>query len=311
MSKIKLSERKAALIQLKGNQCSSANCPLPNNGEGLDPCIFDFHHRDPTTKKFGLRVSLLIRHSWRDILLEAEKCDLLCCYCHRLLHKTEELKEFLRKEKITIDGVTKTAKCWCYDYGVNYHTFKARVYIRGWTPKRALETPLTETITIVIGEEEKTIEQWCAEIGLTVESYYRRLKQGLTPEQAIVQPKCPGKKTNGLWPGEKIITIDAVTKPLAQWRKEAGITAVQFERRTKNGADPKQALFGKYKPSGPKVVEIGGISSTVTKHLKRLGLSKGTYDARRARGISVVEALTLPKRPGKRLMAASLDAKSS
>ena len=46
--------------------------------------LFDFHHRDPTTKEFGWNI--LRKKSWANIITELAKCDLLCCMCHRMRH---------------------------------------------------------------------------------------------------------------------------------------------------------------------------------------------------------------------------------
>jgi len=48
---------------------------------------FDFHHRDPKEKSFGLGVAIM--KSWATIKNELDKCDLLCAHCHRLLHWEE------------------------------------------------------------------------------------------------------------------------------------------------------------------------------------------------------------------------------
>jgi hypothetical protein len=44
---------------------------------------FDFHHRDPSTKQFAIGS---FTGAWETLLVEAEKCDLLCANCHRLRH---------------------------------------------------------------------------------------------------------------------------------------------------------------------------------------------------------------------------------
>jgi hypothetical protein len=51
---------------------------------------FDFHHKDPTKKKFGLTGNGL-GHSEEEIEEELQKCILLCCRCHRELH--EEMRQ--------------------------------------------------------------------------------------------------------------------------------------------------------------------------------------------------------------------------
>lgn len=54
---------------------------------GYDKCIaaLEFHHRDPNKKDFGLSMSGLTR-SWKRLLEEAKKCDLVCANCHAEIH---------------------------------------------------------------------------------------------------------------------------------------------------------------------------------------------------------------------------------
>ncbi len=226
----KKADRKLAAFKLLGGKCSSKDCPLPDNGMKFDPCCFDFHHRDPNQKEFCLKS--LSSKSWSRVLLELEKCNLLCAICHRLEHKNDhslrkqrqkadigEKTYYDRRSKglshdealtiplqpgqcwhpkdiLTIDGITKSVKQWCKDRSINYHTFKSRTYLRGWPPEKALSTPPNRTTKITIGGESKTINEWCAKFDITIETYYRRLKTGLTPEEAIIRPKRPGKALN-------------------------------------------------------------------------------------------------------------------
>lgn len=48
------------------------------------PAALDFHHRDPHTKDATVRT--LIQRKWQDILIEINKCVLLCSNCHREYH---------------------------------------------------------------------------------------------------------------------------------------------------------------------------------------------------------------------------------
>lgn len=72
-------ERKLDLVTAYGGQC--VDC-----GYSTCPQALQFHHRDPSTKDFGLgefsgRLDRLIE--------EAAKCDLLCANCHRIRHADE------------------------------------------------------------------------------------------------------------------------------------------------------------------------------------------------------------------------------
>ena len=57
-------------------------------GYDKHPAALDFHHKDPTLKKFNISNSLPTRN-WDRILEEIEKCDIICANCHRALHNKE------------------------------------------------------------------------------------------------------------------------------------------------------------------------------------------------------------------------------
>lgn len=52
------------------------------------PCALDFHHREKSTKVFG--VSQMGYCSEEKIMIEIEKCDLLCANCHRIVEYAEQ-----------------------------------------------------------------------------------------------------------------------------------------------------------------------------------------------------------------------------
>lgn len=76
---------KHKLIILKGGKC--VKC-------GYDKCegALQFHHRDPAEKEFTLsKINLNdTNFSFEKILIEVEKCDLLCANCHAEEHYKKE-----------------------------------------------------------------------------------------------------------------------------------------------------------------------------------------------------------------------------
>jgi len=56
-------------------------------GGSFHPTIYDFHHRNPIEKDKD--PSKLLTLSWKRIIEELDKCDLLCANCHRLRHHKE------------------------------------------------------------------------------------------------------------------------------------------------------------------------------------------------------------------------------
>ena len=79
--------RKTTLIQQKGGKCQ--NC-------GYNRCqrALSFHHRNPSSKCFGLSLNNLWSKNMQQIQNEAEKCDLLCANCHMEIEdKQTNIKE--------------------------------------------------------------------------------------------------------------------------------------------------------------------------------------------------------------------------
>ncbi len=50
--------------------------------------VLQFHHTDPSRKE-GSISSLINSTSWKNVLEEIEKCDVLCANCHMALHHKE------------------------------------------------------------------------------------------------------------------------------------------------------------------------------------------------------------------------------
>jgi hypothetical protein len=72
-------QRKRLLIRFLGGYCQIC-------GYNRDcPAAYDFHHRDPDTKKFDIGSRGLLRRL-DELIAEAKKCVLLCCRCHREVH---------------------------------------------------------------------------------------------------------------------------------------------------------------------------------------------------------------------------------
>jgi hypothetical protein len=72
--------RKNELVALAGGRC--VDC-------GYFACIaaLEFHHRDRSTKEFGLGN---FSGSMEKLMTEFAKCDLLCANCHRIRHAVED-----------------------------------------------------------------------------------------------------------------------------------------------------------------------------------------------------------------------------
>jgi hypothetical protein len=76
--------RREWLDQFKNNPCERCGFMFP-------ACAMDFHHVDPSTKWFSLSTGVF-RHSKESMLLEIQKCTLLCACCHRITENELRLK---------------------------------------------------------------------------------------------------------------------------------------------------------------------------------------------------------------------------
>ena len=91
-------KNKIKAIEYKGGQCSIC---------GYNKCYWSmhFHHTNPNTKEFNL--NRMWRKKWDNIVLELEKCILLCSNCHGEVEFTKYINK--NKDKnIQSYGVTET-----------------------------------------------------------------------------------------------------------------------------------------------------------------------------------------------------------
>jgi hypothetical protein len=57
-----------------------------------DPICLDFHHLDPKDKDFGISVGAWNGMTFENLLIEMDKCMVLCKNCHAKLHRNEKLE---------------------------------------------------------------------------------------------------------------------------------------------------------------------------------------------------------------------------
>lgn len=69
--------RKIKALEYKGGMCGLC---------GFSKCVraLTFHHRDPSKKEIGIGSGSAF--SWKRVVVELDKCDLLCMNCHATLH---------------------------------------------------------------------------------------------------------------------------------------------------------------------------------------------------------------------------------
>lgn len=74
--------RRNELISLAGGCCQ--HCGYTKNTSALE-----FHHVDPSIKKFNLDMRRCSNCNWESLLEESKKCILICSNCHAELHNPQ------------------------------------------------------------------------------------------------------------------------------------------------------------------------------------------------------------------------------
>lgn len=64
-------------------------------GFNESPICLDLDHIDPSEKKFS--IADLPKRSWKIVLEEVAKCQVLCALCHRLKTEQERLSQLINK----------------------------------------------------------------------------------------------------------------------------------------------------------------------------------------------------------------------
>lgn len=100
---------KLKLIEYKGGKCEKCGYDKPC------PSAYDFHHKDPATKEFGIGAGG-VTLSFEKLKAEADKCQLLCRNCHAETHDaafaTERARALAEHEAFMAKRIERrTVKC--------------------------------------------------------------------------------------------------------------------------------------------------------------------------------------------------------
>ena len=114
-------KRKLDLVVAYGGRC--VDC-----GYSTCPEALQFHHRDPSTKDFGLGE---FSGSLARLIEEAAKCDLVCANCHRARHAREaagsrhrvvELRRETKRRAIALfGGICLACRSACTPAALEFH----------------------------------------------------------------------------------------------------------------------------------------------------------------------------------------------
>lgn len=81
-----VSRKRRAKLRTRLFDFAGDQCVVCGYGGKEKRCALDFHHRDPTTKKFDIGVTTSASIAWEKVVEEIEKCAVLCARCHREYH---------------------------------------------------------------------------------------------------------------------------------------------------------------------------------------------------------------------------------
>lgn len=90
---------KKKCVEYKGGSCF--DCDL--KPEFVE--VYDFHHREAGSKTAQIVYLIGQIVSWDKIVLELDKCDLLCSNCHRIQHAIESSSRVQIQETVPSIGV--------------------------------------------------------------------------------------------------------------------------------------------------------------------------------------------------------------
>ena len=164
--------RKYYLISLKGGKCEKC-------GYDKNLAAFDFHHRDPKTKKFQLDQRTLSNNSMKVIMEEFEKCDVYCANCHREHHSPDLVIEKIKDKLLEFDErkekwlkIKEEQKHTCEDCGCDISKWGKKCRKCLSMSRRKVDRPNIETLILEVkengysktskkyGVSDKTIKKW-------------------------------------------------------------------------------------------------------------------------------------------------------
>lgn len=149
-------KRKVELIELKGGCCEKC-------GYDKNVAAFDFHHKDPKEKSYQLNMRRLSNSSMLKLMVEVEKCELLCANCHRELHSPDleivKVKELIKNVDDSILEIKKVGKPKCIDCNTEINYTHKRCVTCSNKNKRKVERPKLE---VLLEEIKEHSQEWCA-----------------------------------------------------------------------------------------------------------------------------------------------------
>lgn len=136
---------KELCVKYKGGKCEIC---------GYDKYIgaLDFHHRDPSLKKFNIALKSKLQYLNSEITEELDKCQILCANCHRETHNVHDIEQSkntfaeYQKQKHERSNLRRHKKITCSCGNIKNKNSKQCLKCKN---KKALERNIDEVISKV------------------------------------------------------------------------------------------------------------------------------------------------------------------
>lgn len=175
-------------------------------------------------------------------------------------------------------------------YGIPLSALRTRLERCGWTPERAVATPVTTNYAyherlFTLDGKTQNLMAWAKHAGLSYTTLAGRLNKGMPLAEAIASPAKPRDRELE-HRGERLT--------VAQWAKRLGIPAPRIYRRLAAGWTVEATLTEEMQ--GERRLTCDGENLPVSRWAARLGIPKDTIYKRLQYGWTEEESLSLTKR---------------
>jgi hypothetical protein len=252
----------------------------------------------------------------------------------RLATAKDQARNRTSNSLITIGGVTKPHWQWCEEHGISWTTLHTRIYALGWAEQDWLKPARSYSRAALPDAPSRTrayriwhsIRNRCGELGceryvangiglcdrwMDFANFFADIGEippgmsldridnakGYEPGNvrlASAKQQARNRTTN------RLVTIDGVTKTLADWSEEHGLPKHMLRQRVEAGWPEKDLLL----PKGATqevMLTIGDRTMNLSAWAKEAGISKTAFNNRLKRGWPLEKCL-LPGDQGRRVL---------
>ena len=112
-----------------------------------------------------------------------------------------------------------------------------------WATWREQMNNRRNTVRLRVGDVEMTVSQWAERAGISVALIYFRLRRGWAPLDVVGPADYSHDRRRRALALSRLLTIDGVTRHLAEWVEMSPVTLSTIYGRLRRGWDHKRAVF--------------------------------------------------------------------